>query len=176
MLGRKPFSGRSIGRVRSTGRVEGRSPGSDGRVAGRSGNEGRVDGIEGLVDGSDGRVDGKDGLVDGMAGRVEGNEGLVDGIDGRVEGIDGRETDGIPVLGRVGRLKLGLDLLVVGRLMLLRLMFGRLALVRLMFARPPPPPPRPRACNSLIGVISNAPASRNLDEVFIIIIGRFSEV
>jgi hypothetical protein len=72
------------------------------------------------------------------------------------------------VLGRVGRLKLGLGLLGLGRLMLPRLTFGRL-----MFARPPPPP-RPRACNSLIGVMSKAPASRNLDAVFII--GRISKV
>ena len=94
---------------------------------------------------------------------MDGIDGRVDGNDGRVEGIDGRETDGMPVLGRVGRLKLGLGLLVVGRLILPRLTLGRL-----MFARPPPPPPRPRACNALNGVISKAPASKNLDAIFII--------
>jgi hypothetical protein len=78
----------------------------------------------------------------------------VDGKEGRFDGMEGRETEGIPVLGRVGRLKLGLGLLALGRLML----------PRLMLARPPPPPPpqppRPRACSSLIGVKSKVPASR----------------
>ena len=164
--------------------MEGRPSGNDGRVEGRDGrvdgSDGRVEGNDGLVDGTEGRVDGNDGFVDGMDGRVDGNDGLVDGIDGRVDGndgrvdgIDGRETDGIPVLGRVGRLKLGLGLLGVGLLGVGRLMLPRLTLARLMFARPPPPPPRPRACNSLIGVTSKAPASRNLDAVFII--GRISK-
>jgi hypothetical protein len=71
--------------------------------------------------------------------------------------MEGRETDGIPELGRVGRLKLGLGRLTLGRLMLPRLMLPRLMLAR---PPPPPPPPRPRACSSLIGVMSKAPASR----------------
>ncbi len=87
--GRKPFPGRPAGSV------EGRLPGNDGRVDGM---EGRVAGKDGLVDG---RVEGNEGRVDGIDGRVDGN-------DGRFDGIDGRETEGKPVLGRLGRLKLGL--------------------------------------------------------------------
>ena len=91
--------------------------------------------------------------MDGTDGRVEGN-------DGRVEGIDGRETDGIPVLGLEGRLKLGL---------------GRLILEPLLDLPPPPPPPRPRASISAIGINISVPISRKQDAVLFICLVSKSE-
>jgi len=94
---------------------------------------------------------GRSGFDGRTAGRVEGQfAGSDDGSEGRVEGqllMEGRW-----MLGRVGRLKLGVagraGSVKFGRLMFG--MFGRLILGRLMFgrgiaARPPPRLPRPRA-------------------------------
>ncbi|MDE0866184.1 MAG: hypothetical protein OSA98_20550, partial [Rubripirellula sp.] len=124
------------------------------------GNDGRVDGTEGRFDGNDGRVDGTEGRFDGNDGRVDGTDGRVEGNDGRVEGIVGRETDGIPVLGLEGRLKLGLGRLIFG--------LGRLILEPLLDLPPPPPPPRPRASISAIGINISVPISRKQDAVLFI--------